>query len=146
EGRRGPDCGACGAGPRGSAQPRDRDGEPGRRSIAMTNAIAGLLSVPLGKRLLVLLLGLCTVSGSGFAQSPAALEMSAAELERLGIEWIRPERVGGRVVLEAPAVVAVPPSRETVVSATVGGLVTRLHVAEGSEVDAGDPLVELRSL
>src|SRR5690606_4758230 len=32
------------------------------------------------------------------------------------------------------------------VSAPGGGLVTRLHVAEGSEVAAGDPLVELRSV
>jgi len=74
------------------------------------------------------------------------IEMGEAEIERLGIEWIRPERAGGLVVLEAPAVATVPPARETVVSAPVGGLVTRLHVAEGSEVDAGDALVELRSI
>lgn len=79
-------------------------------------------------------------------QQPTLIEMSAAEIERLGIAWIRPELAAGRVVLEAPAVATVPPARETVVSAPVGGLITRLHVAEGSEVAAGDPLVDLRSI
>src|SRR5690606_6995589 len=76
----------------------------------------------------------------------ALITLGASELERLGVEWVRPELVDSRVVLEAPALVSVPPARETVVSAPVGGLVTRLHVAEGSEIDAGDVLVDLRSL
>lgn len=81
------------------------------------------------------------------AQLPALLELTAAELERLGIEWARAEpAASGRVVLSAPAATVVPPEQERIVSAPVGGLVTRLYVAEGSEVEAGDPLVELRSL
>src|SRR5690606_4807573 len=44
------------------------------------------------------------------------------------------------------ATAVVPPEQEVVVSAPVGGLVTRLLIAEGSEVEAGDPLLELRSL
>jgi len=98
--------------------------------------------------------GLLVLSAAAYALSadaraqqwPTLIEMSAAEIDRLGIEWIRPERADGRVVLEAPAVAAVPPARETVVSAPVGGLITRLHVAEGNEVDAGDALVDLSSI
>lgn len=96
---------------------------------------------------LVLGVGTCTLPAAARAQQrPTLIEIGAAEIERLGIDWIRPERVPGRVVLEAPAVAVLPPARETVVSAPVGGLVTLLHVAEGSEVAAGDPLVELRSV
>lgn len=75
-----------------------------------------------------------------------ALQLTDAELDHLGVEWARAEASGGRVVLNVPATVTVPPARETVVSAPVGGLVTRLLVAEGSEVEVGDPLLELRSL
>ncbi len=96
--------------------------------------------------LFAMLVGLYAYSGGGHAQPYALITLGASELERLGVEWVRPELVDSRVVLEAPALVSVPPARETVVSAPVGGLVTRLHVAEGSEIDAGDVLVDLRSL
>ncbi|MBN1238754.1 MAG: efflux RND transporter periplasmic adaptor subunit [Gammaproteobacteria bacterium] len=105
------------------------------------------LSVLLGP---AVLLGAALLGGgwhaSAGAQPSAVLELTAAEMQRLGVEWGRPGRLDEQVVLSAPAVAVVPPSQETVVSAPVGGLVTRLLVAEGSEVDAGDPLIELRSL
>lgn len=74
------------------------------------------------------------------------LELTAGELARLGVEWARPDSQAAQAVVSAPAVAVVPPAQETVVSAPVGGLVTRLLVAEGSEVDEGDALIELRSL
>jgi membrane fusion protein, heavy metal efflux system len=98
-------------------------------------------------RSIALLCTLLLVGGLGLAGAHAAetIELTAAELERLGIVWTRPE-AAGQVVLTAPAVAVVPPTQEMIVSAPVGGLVTRLLVAEGSEVDEGDPLIELRSL
>jgi cobalt-zinc-cadmium efflux system membrane fusion protein len=77
--------------------------------------------------------------------APRGVALTAREAERLGIESARAEHVQEFAVAAAPATVVVPPSQEFVVSAPVAGLVTRLFVAEGSRVEAGDPLVELRS-
>src|SRR5690606_6794325 len=101
-----------GSASRGTTSPRHLRSQLGRRSVAMTG-FAALRRSPIAG-LLVLSAGLLALSGSGRAQPPPALiEMGAAEIERLGVEWIRPERAGGRVVLEAPAVAAIPPARET---------------------------------
>lgn len=86
------------------------------------------------------------ITSTALAQVPDHIELGADQLRRLGIEWATPESVAGRTVAAAPAVAVVPPAAETVVSAPVGGLITRVFVAESSEVTAGTPLLELRSL
>ncbi len=83
-------------------------------------------------------------SGAG-AGADRKLAVTREQVARLGLEWRRPPRVAEFAVGSAPAAVVVPPSQEAIVSAPVGGLVTRVLVAEGSAVEAGQALVELRS-
>jgi cobalt-zinc-cadmium efflux system membrane fusion protein len=93
------------------------------------------------------LLALVATAYPAFAQYGGAplLELTAEDSARLGIEWERPAPVAELTLASTPAVAKVPPSREAVVSAPVGGVVTRLLIAEGSAVAAGQPLVELKS-
>ncbi len=79
------------------------------------------------------------------AEAGRALAVTPEQMARLGLEWRRPETVAEFAVGSAPAVVVVPPSQEAIVSAPVGGLVTRILIAEGSSVEAGQALVEMRS-
>jgi cobalt-zinc-cadmium efflux system membrane fusion protein len=79
------------------------------------------------------------------AHAEEMLRVTPEELTRLGVELDRGEPVSSVDVLSTSATVVVPPARETIVSAPTSGLITRLWVAEGDPVAAGQALAELRS-
>lgn len=91
------------------------------------------------------LLGCASVASAQYG-SQIAIELSASEMARLGVEWERPVAVEELALASAPAVVRVPPAREAIVSSPVAGLVTRLLVAEGGNVANGQALIELESM
>jgi cobalt-zinc-cadmium efflux system membrane fusion protein len=93
---------------------------------------------------LVALIAAASPALAQYGETPV-LELTAADAARLGIEFERPETVEDLALASAPAVVKVPPSREAIVSAPLGGRITRLLVAEGSTVEAGQALVEMQS-
>lgn len=97
--------------------------------------IGGLVSVSL-------LAGALLSIGTAAADS---IEVSSEQIVRLGIELARPERVADMEVASGPAEVAIPPSQQAVVSAPVAGLVSRLLVAAGETVEAGEVVAEIRS-
>jgi len=68
-----------------------------------------------------------------------------AELLRLGVALALPTPVDAIAVATAPAEVVVPPTREALVSAPVGGSVARILAAAGEPVRAGQALAELES-
>jgi len=91
----------------------------------------------------------CLVFGlllfAGHANAEPALVLSAAETERLGIEFAQPVPAGGDADLALPARVTVPPMAMSAVSAAFAAEIERLWKASGEPVAAGEPLVRLRS-
>lgn len=88
----------------------------------------------------------CAVLFSVRVTAQPALELSAAETGRLGIEFTRPVTVaGGNADLALPARVTVPPMAMSAVSAAFDAEIERLWKASGETVAAGEPLVRLRS-
>ncbi len=95
-------------------------------------------------RIMCLALGVVLLTFRVAAQP--ALELSAAETGRLGIEFTRPVTVaGGNADLALPARVTVPPMAMSAVSAAFDAEVERLWKASGETVAAGEPLARLRS-
>jgi cobalt-zinc-cadmium efflux system membrane fusion protein len=94
-----------------------------------------------------LLWTLLAFAGTASAQYGAGVELdvNATQLGRLGVEWARPANDTDVVIATGSAVVVVPPTQEAVVSTQVAGLVTRLFVAEGASVAAGEALLEISS-
>ncbi|MGD8340999.1 MAG: efflux RND transporter periplasmic adaptor subunit [Gammaproteobacteria bacterium] len=85
------------------------------------------------------------LTATGLAQANTSLDLTPADLERLGVTLQVPEAVAEAEVASAPAMVVIPPAQEAVVTSTVGGVVSRLLVAEGDFVTAGQPLAEIVS-
>ncbi len=73
------------------------------------------------------------------------LPLSAAEMDKLGIDLAAPKKAQRLSVASASARVVVPPAREFVVSAPQPGLVARLRVASGDSVIQGQVLAEVQS-
>lgn len=85
-------------------------------------------------------------SAIGHAAEPASLPVIAqGTLERMGIEFAMPELVESTRTMRLPASITVPPSSREVVAAPYAGLVLKVTRAEGEGVEAGAPLVTLRS-
>lgn len=79
------------------------------------------------------------------AARAADVPMSVAQIRAMAIETARPQpadRAPGSIY---PAQVRVPPANETVLAAPVDGLIEQVFVAEGESIEAGDPVVRLRS-
>lgn len=93
-------------------------------------------------------LGMCLAAGAlsaALANGSNALELTTAELERLGV-GLAPAEVALRVTIASvPAEVVIPAARQAIVSTTVSGVLSRLLVAEGDSVEAGQPLAEIQS-
>lgn len=85
----------------------------------------------------------------GFTVLPGLAEevipFTAEQVANLGILTAKLEPAQAVPVLSASARVVVPPGQEFVVSAPQGGLVSRIDVAVGDTVQAGDLLAELAS-
>ncbi|MEE4383273.1 MAG: efflux RND transporter periplasmic adaptor subunit [Pseudomonadales bacterium] len=83
---------------------------------------------------------LCLASGV----HAAPISLTPEEARRLGVETV-PVRVASRIVVpDQPGMVRVPNDRVRVIAAPADGVLTRLWVAEGQTVVAGDRLAELR--
>jgi RND family efflux transporter MFP subunit len=72
--------------------------------------------------------------------------VSAEQLARLGVTLGAAQPVELVELAAVPAEVVVPPARQALVGAPVGGVVARLLVAEGETVTAGQPVAELDSV
>jgi len=79
------------------------------------------------------------------AEHHAGLGLTGGDLARLGVVLEAPSRVTEIERVSAPAAVVIPPAQEAIVSTTVGGVITRLLVAEGDYVTSGETLAEISS-
>lgn len=87
--------------------------------------------------------------GTALLSSPsvqaADINMSASQVQALGIETAAAEPASNVAGHAYPAEVRVPPANETVLAAPVDGLIQQIRVAEGESVNQGDPVASLRS-
>jgi cobalt-zinc-cadmium efflux system membrane fusion protein len=88
---------------------------------------------------------LSVVSLASFANGNAGLGLTAADLERLGVTLSAAVPISEIEVASGPAELVIPPARQAVVSATVGGVLSRTFVAEGDTVVPGQGLAEIAS-
>lgn len=72
-------------------------------------------------------------------------KVSPAQMQALGIQLQRLDKPSPITGLAYPARVVLPPSQESVLSATLAGSIDRLLVTENESVKAGQPLVRLVS-
>jgi len=84
-------------------------------------------------------------TGSALASENPWLTLSALEIERLGIGLAYPEEAGAVELASGPAEIVIPPAQQSIVGAPVNGVITRLLVAEGEAVRAGQALAEIQS-
>ncbi len=95
----------------------------------------------IGARAIGVLLWLVT-SASVSAQSHR-MELTDAELARLGISLARPVSVNEMQIASAPGEVVVPPARQALLSAPVDAVVARILVDAGEPVTRNQVLAEL---
>lgn len=74
-----------------------------------------------------------------------ALELSAADLDRLGVVLELPQSVTQVEVASGIGEVVIPPAQQAIVSTSVSGSLARVLVAEGDLVTAGQPMAEIAS-
>lgn len=79
------------------------------------------------------------------AAAPAMLKLTPAQITASGIRVLPVRASAGGDSLPFSARVMAAPDAEWVVTAPLGGVVTRLLVAEGERVRAGQPLLQLRA-
>lgn len=75
----------------------------------------------------------------------ADINMSASQVQSLGIETAAAEPASNVAGHAYPAEVRVPPANETVLAAPVDGLIQQVRVAEGEPVTRGEPVASLLS-
>ncbi|MBE0434294.1 MAG: efflux RND transporter periplasmic adaptor subunit [Methylomicrobium sp.] len=75
----------------------------------------------------------------------AVLELSDEQIANLDIKLAALEKADEIPLLTASARVIVPPENEQIVSTTVAGMVSRIHVADGDAVQQGQVLAQLNS-
>lgn len=82
-----------------------------------------------------------------FSTAAAAddLVLTATQFERLGVEFGSPVPAAVTDAGSGPAEVVIPPTQQVVVGTTVSGVLSRLLVAEGENVSAGQALAEVES-
>ncbi|MGC9456567.1 MAG: efflux RND transporter periplasmic adaptor subunit [Halothiobacillaceae bacterium] len=89
------------------------------------------------------------VLGGVFLSIPVAqaadVNMSAAQIQALGIQTAAAEDASSVSGHAYPAEVRVPPASESVLAAPVDGLVQEIRVAEGEFVERGEPVASLLS-
>ena len=72
------------------------------------------------------------------------VQMTAAQINRLGIKTASAEEVGSIPLGTVPAIVSLPPEARVAVTAPFNGAVIRLFVVEGQAVARGAPLATVR--
>ncbi|MBW7930504.1 MAG: efflux RND transporter periplasmic adaptor subunit [Gammaproteobacteria bacterium] len=78
------------------------------------------------------------------ARDGELVEITASQRAALGIVTAPLSATAGAAAIGLPATVRVPPDRERVIAAPAAGMVSRVLVALGDTVKAGQPLLELR--
>ncbi len=73
------------------------------------------------------------------------VKVDPEKVEHLGIRTVQPTRIDSLPLARAPGRIVVPPQHEFLVSAPQSGLISKVNVALGSNVRAGQILAELRS-
>lgn len=73
------------------------------------------------------------------------VRLSADQEEHLGIRTMQPARIDSLPLARAPGRIVVPPQHEFLVSAPQAGLISKVNVALGANVRAGQVLAELQS-
>jgi len=73
------------------------------------------------------------------------VQLTPAQMEKLGIVQGNLTRISEIPVLYAPATVLIPPNNEYVVSATQAGIISQLNASLGDEVKKGDLLAQINS-
>ena len=107
-----------------------------------SRAWAGVAPAPLG---LLLAAGLLVALWHPPARASEPITLSDAQLAKLDVRTATPVETAEIPLPGAPARVELPPSSERVLGAPRAGLVTRLAVAEGEAIVAGQVLAQLRS-
>lgn len=97
---------------------------------------------PRGLYALLVLAALLALDGAGAGEE---LAFSDAQMRAVGIEVVNPGATDTAVGPSYPARVGLPPGQEYVVTAGEGGVVEAVLAAEGQTVEAGEPLLRLRS-
>lgn len=87
----------------------------------------------------------CLLAASVSAQDEGPVEISASQRAALGIVTVPLASTSGATAIGLPALVRVPPNQERVVAAPASGMISRVMVALGDTVKAGDVLVGMRS-
>ncbi len=86
------------------------------------------------------------VSVSSFvAMADNSIELSAEQINNLGVQMGKLEAASQIPLLTAPAKVTIPPEHEYIVSASQAGLISRLHGAAGDRVKKGALLAQINS-
>lgn len=91
----------------------------------------------------MLVIALALISASVIAED--VVRLSAEQIQHLAIRTIVPERVSSLPLAWAPGRIVVPPQHEFLVSAPQAGLVSKVDVALGAAVRAGQVLAEMQS-
>lgn len=94
---------------------------------------------------IVLVLAVLSIALAVAGARADGLSIDDSALSSLGVAFVSPGAAEAGGVLEARAHVVVPPASDHIVSTTVGGLVSGVHVGVGDAVAAGAPLLSIRS-
>lgn len=79
------------------------------------------------------------------ADTGVDLGLNSLSIDRLGVTLQEPTVITEIEIASGPAEVTIPPARQAVVNSTVDGVLSRVLVAEGSFVSAGQALAEVLS-
>ncbi|MEE4360070.1 MAG: efflux RND transporter periplasmic adaptor subunit [Pseudomonadales bacterium] len=90
----------------------------------------------------ILLLGLAALCLAAHVQA-APIALAPEEARRLGVETVPVQNASRIIIADQPGMVRVPNDRVRVLAAPANAVLTRLWVAEGQTVVAGDRLAEL---
>ena len=93
----------------------------------------------------ICLAGLLVAFSTAALSAGDNMTLSSTELERLGVEIGAASPAAQTEVGSGPAQVVIPPTQQVVVGTTVSGVLSRLLVAEGETVVAGQALAEIES-
>lgn len=88
---------------------------------------------------------LATALLSSASVQAADINMSASQVQALGIQTAAAEPASNVAGHAYPAEVRVPPANETVLAAPVDGMIQQVRVAEGETVTQGQPVASLLS-
>lgn len=88
---------------------------------------------------------LLSLAGFDSYATENVIQISAQNIDNLGVKLGKAEAVSQIPVLSAPAKVVIPPTQEYIVSASQAGIIDKMNVAIGDKVAKGQILAQLNS-